>query len=38
MEQFFNLSFWTWMLNNCSPAAWTRAWFGEWNDTHKKNH
>jgi hypothetical protein len=40
MWQFGNLSFWIWLAENYSPAAYTRAWFREWprkrvdSDTH----
>jgi hypothetical protein len=40
MWQLFNLSYWSWLVQTHSPAAYTRAYFEQWprkrvdSDTH----
>lgn len=38
MMQLFNLSFWIWFAQECSPAALTRAWFEDWQRVHGEKH
>jgi hypothetical protein len=37
MDQMFNISMWFELFRRLAPAEATRAFFREWNDTHKKN-